>query len=285
MAPAITSLAAPDGRWNTGIRTGDDRFLNQDLPPSRADPILAKVTSYHQYCPIARGAEIFAERWTPLIIRNLSMGCRTFTEILAGAPGMSKTLLTERLRAMERYQVVERRRRANGRGHTYHLTPAGVELVEVCTALGNWGARWLEVAPEHLGPHVVLWNVARLADLTGLPQPRLVVRFDLTDLNRQNRYWMLLETAHAEVCLLHPGHPEDLVVTTTSEWLAKWHMGWISLPAAQRRQVISVTGPPRLARALGRLGLSSFAAVEPTRQSADTPIGRISARKPARSPA
>jgi DNA-binding HxlR family transcriptional regulator len=231
------------------------------------------VTAYRQYCPIARGAEIFAERWTPLIIRNLYMGCRTFTEILDGAPGMSKTLLTERLRAMERYEVVERRQRPSGRGSTYHLTPSGVELVEVCMALGNWGARWLDVAPEHLGPHVVLWSMARLADRSDLPQPRLVIRFDITDVERPNRYWLLLEAANAEVCQVHPGYTEDLVVSTTSEWLAKWHMGWITLPAAQRREVISVSGPPRLARKLGALGLSRFADVAPARQSVDTPLG------------
>jgi DNA-binding HxlR family transcriptional regulator len=234
------------------------------------------VTTYRQYCPIARGAEIFAERWTPLIIRNLHLGCRTFTEILEGAPGMSKTLLSERLKAMERYEVIERQPRTNGRGFTYHLTPAGVELVEVCMALGNWGARWLEVAPEHLGPHVVLWNMARLADLNSLPQPRLVIRFDITDMSRRNHYWLLLERAHSEVCHLNPGHPEDLVVTTTSEWLAKWQMGWISLSAAQRRELIHVAGPARLTRTLGSLARSPFADVKSARQSADTPIGPAS---------
>jgi DNA-binding HxlR family transcriptional regulator len=231
------------------------------------------VNTYRQYCPIARGAEIFAERWTPLIIRNLYLGCRTFTEILDGAPGMSKTLLTERLRALERWEVVARHQRPRGRGFTYHLTPAGIELVEVCMALGRWGARWLEVAPQHLGPHVVLWTMARLADRASLPQQRLVVRFDVTHELRQTSYWLMLEPAHAEVCVTHPGHPEDLVVTTTSEWLAKWHMGWISLPAAQRRRVINVAGPPRLTRTLASLGRSTFSAISPVRQSADTPIG------------
>jgi DNA-binding HxlR family transcriptional regulator len=231
------------------------------------------VNTYRQYCPIARGAEIFAERWTPLIIRNMYLGCRTFTEILEGAPGMSKTLLTERLRAMERWAVIERHQRRRGRGFTYHLTPAGLELVEVCMALGRWGARWLEVAPQHLGPHVVLWNMARLADLSTLPGPRLVVRFDVTQQTQQKCYWLLLERAHAEVCMTHPGHTEDLVVTTTDEWLAKWQMGWISLPAAQRRHVIDVAGPPPLARALASVSRSPFAAIQPVRQSADTPIG------------
>lgn len=57
------------------------------------------VRTYGQYCPIARGAEIFGERWTPLIIRNLHLGCGSFSEILQGAPGLSRTLLSQRLRA------------------------------------------------------------------------------------------------------------------------------------------------------------------------------------------
>jgi DNA-binding HxlR family transcriptional regulator len=236
------------------------------------------VTSYFQYCPIARGAEIFAERWTPLIIRNLSLGCRTFTEILEGAPGMSKTLLTTRLRGLERYEIVERRARTNGRGATYHLTPAGAELVDVATALGNWGARWLEVAPEHLGPHIVLWSVARLADLTTVPRPRLVVRFDLTDLKRQNRYWLRLEPTNAEVCLLNPGHGEDVVVSTTSEWLAKWHMGHVSMTAARRRGLIDVTGPARLVRVLSTLGLSQFHEVS-RRTAPDRALSTVAERR------
>ena len=59
------------------------------------------VRTYGQYCPIARGAEIFAERWTPLIIRNLYLGCGTFKEILEGAPGLSRTLLSQRLKQLE----------------------------------------------------------------------------------------------------------------------------------------------------------------------------------------
>ena len=55
------------------------------------------MRTYGQYCPIARGAEIFAERWTPLIVRNLYLGCGSFGAILAGAPGLSGTLLSQRL--------------------------------------------------------------------------------------------------------------------------------------------------------------------------------------------
>jgi DNA-binding HxlR family transcriptional regulator len=106
------------------------------------------VRTYGQYCPIARGAEIFAERWTPLIVRNLYLGCRSFGEILEGAPGLSRTLLSQRLKQLERLGIVESMRRRDGRSNDYTLTSAGRELFTVCQSLGEWGARWLEIAPE-----------------------------------------------------------------------------------------------------------------------------------------
>src|SRR6185295_6941980 len=88
------------------------------------------VRTYGQYCPIARGAEIFAERWTPLIIRNLYLGCASFSEILEGAPGLSRTLLSQRLKQLERLGVVESALKPDGRGHHYELTSAGHDLDE-----------------------------------------------------------------------------------------------------------------------------------------------------------
>ena len=81
------------------------------------------MRTYGQYCPIARGAEIFAERWTPLIVRNLSLGCGNFSEILEGAPGLSRTLLSQRLKQLERLGIVRVciqtcRARAPLRAHT-----------------------------------------------------------------------------------------------------------------------------------------------------------------------
>ena len=73
------------------------------------------MRTYGQYCPIARGAEIFAERWTPLIIRNLHLGCGTFGEIMEGAPGLSRTLLSQRLKHLERLGIVRSAVKPGGR--------------------------------------------------------------------------------------------------------------------------------------------------------------------------
>jgi DNA-binding HxlR family transcriptional regulator len=221
------------------------------------------VPEYNQYCPIARGAEIFAERWTPLVIRNLMLGCHSFNAIADGVPRMSRTLLTRRLRELNRMGVVEMRPNPAGRGHLYFLTPAGQELKEVTMALGTWGARWIELGPADYDAGVVLWTICRLASPESLPRQRRTVRFELIGRKRE-RYWVVFQRPEAEVCLKPPGFDEDLVVTTTAEWLTKWHAGLISWQEALRRDLIRLEGVPAVAHALPRWApLSAFARVRP----------------------
>src|SRR5215472_13301065 len=95
---------------------------------------------YGQYCPLAKGAEVFAERWTPLILRELLRGSTTFNDLHRGVPRMSRSLLSGRLRKLESCGVVKRSERTGGTD--YHLTPAGRELGAVVTQLGTWAQRW-----------------------------------------------------------------------------------------------------------------------------------------------
>jgi DNA-binding HxlR family transcriptional regulator len=220
-----------------------------------------EVRTYGQYCPVARATEILAMRWTPIIVRNLLLGCETFGELQAGAPGIPRTLLSQRLDLLERYGIVERTP-GPGRGSRYRLTDAGRELEDVVDALGTWGARWLELAPQHLDAHMVLWALCRQVEPDEVPGGRLVIRFELRD-GPQRRMWVVLRPPDAEVCVKPPGFDEDLVVETSSEWLAKWHMGRISLGQAMQARLMSVRGPAHLVRALATLGLSRFADVEP----------------------
>ena len=216
-----------------------------------------EVQTYGQYCPVARASEILAMRWTPLIIRNLLLGCETFSQLKDGAPGISRTLLSRRLDLLEHYGIVER-----APGPRYRLTSSGRDLQPVVDALGTWGARWLEVAPQHLDAHVVLWSLCRLTKPEDMPMHRLVIRFELRD-GPKRRIWVVLCPPDSEVCVKPPGYSEDLIVETASEWLAKWHMGRISLGQAMHEGLISVQGPSHLVHALSGLGISRFASVEP----------------------
>lgn len=76
---------------------------------------------YGQFCPIAKAAEIVAERWTPLVVAEMHAGSIQFSDIRRGVPLMSQTLLSKRLKELERVGVAERRG-ANPRRPEWHLT-------------------------------------------------------------------------------------------------------------------------------------------------------------------
>lgn len=78
-------------------------------------------------------------------MRNLRAGCTTFSQISAGAPGLSHSLLTQRLRLLERVGVITTRPKASGHGHHYELTDSGRDLQPVLWALRDWGEKWLEL--------------------------------------------------------------------------------------------------------------------------------------------
>lgn len=212
------------------------------------------MRSYGQYCPVSRAAELLGERWTIIVIRNLIMGCHTFTEIAAGAPGMSRSLLSKRLDELASAGVIEGRENPGGRGTYWELTEMGQELVTVIEAVGMWGARWLELLPVHTHPGVVLWSwctdyVAHEA----LPDDRVVVRFEFPDQPAdRRRYWLLAEREDVELCTKPPGPDEHVVVRSDGETLARWHLGELTWEQAIRGGTLEVDGPQDLARAVPR---------------------------------
>ena len=234
------------------------------------------MRTYGQYCPIARGAEIFAERWTPLIIRNLYLGCGSFSEILEGAPGLSRTLLSQRLAQLERLGVVESAPKPTGRGRHYELTPAGRDLFKVCASLGEWGAAWLEIAPEHLDPFVALWSMCNTLHRDRLPDRRVVIRFDFTGRRTHERLWLLIEHRETEICKEHPGFDEDLFITAEAEAFVKWHAGQLAWAAATRDHRIQLDGPAWLVRAFPTWNARSmFAKIKPVSRPIASPASDI----------
>ena len=232
------------------------------------------MRTYGQYCPIARGAEIFAERWTPIIIRNLHLGCGSFNEILLGAPGLSRTLLSQRLKQLERFGIVDSAPKPEGRGNHYRLSSAGHELFAVCLSLGEWGARWLEIAPENLDPYVALWSMCNALRRDRLPHRRVVIRFDFTGRLRHERYWLLIELGDTEICKTNPGIDEDLHITAEAEAFVKWHAGQLSWAQALQEERIQLEGPPSLVRAFPTWNKrSAFAHIRPISRFTTIPAG------------
>ena len=136
------------------------------------------MRSYAQYCPVAKASEILGDRWTLLIVREMLGGASGFNELQRGLPGISRSVLTDRMRALERAEVVERRTGPKGRTLEYRLTAAGRDLQPVVQAIGEWGATWsfTEPRPEELDPDLLIVWMARHVDRQRLPPNRTVVQ-------------------------------------------------------------------------------------------------------------
>src|SRR4029450_6392149 len=93
------------------------------------------MRGYSQFCPVALASEVLAERWTPLIVRELLAGSHRFSELQRGLPRIPRALLVQRLGSLERAGLVERRPTRNGRGWAYHLSAAGEDLRPVVESL------------------------------------------------------------------------------------------------------------------------------------------------------
>lgn len=209
------------------------------------------MRDYGQFCPIARSSELLAERWTPIIVRNLLNGCRTFNEIRQGAPGISTALLAQRLDTLERHGVLVRIANPSGRGATYQLTEMGLALKAVMDAMGQWGSRWLEIEPHHMDPGYVLWATLKLIDLDQLPEQTTVVRFALRD-RPAEEYWLILQRPRPELCTRSHGHTEDLVCRTDSMTLIDLHLKRLAYRTAIREGLVELVGPRRLTRQFPR---------------------------------
>src|SRR5437588_7160606 len=98
--------------------------------------------SYGQFCALARAFDVIGERWTPLLLRELSLGPQRFVDLTDALPGIGPSLLATRLRDLEAEGVVTQRRLpAPAARNVYVLTDDGAELFEALMPLARWGVR------------------------------------------------------------------------------------------------------------------------------------------------
>src|SRR3970282_884426 len=152
---------------------------------------------YLQICPVSLASEVIAERWTPLILREIVLFDRHhFTEIQRGVGRISQSLLSARLRTLESAGVIERRLNRLGRGWEYHPTAAGQELDRVLNELGVWAQHWVELKREHCDPAYVMQTVYDLLRPDRLPNTPTTVRFEFTI--HPKIYWLVIDGHHPE---------------------------------------------------------------------------------------
>ena len=208
------------------------------------------MASYGEYCPIAVGVEVFGDRWSPLVVRELMIGCKRFNEIHRGLPKMNRTLLSQRLRSLERRGLVERVTDERGRSVEYRLTPAGRGLEPILWALGQWAAEWAFGDPgdDQIDGELLVWRLHQHVVDSKIPATRTVVEFELTGVGATT-VWLVLDRGSSTACLIDPGFDVDLVVVADNRHLHRWVLGVATFRELQAAGDVRVIGPSRLVRA------------------------------------
>ena len=200
---------------------------------------------YAQYCPIVRAIEVLGERWTLFIVRDMLTGSSRFNEIARGLPGLSRALLSQRLRQMVAAGLVVRT------DDGYALTEAGEDLRPVVFGLAEWGARHAfgDPHPEELDPEVLMWWFRGRIDTSEIDR-RTVVQISFTDQRRL--FWLVLEPQDASVCYADPGFEVDAVLTSDLATLYRVWNGRIDLLEAMRQGLLELQGPRHIVQGLPR---------------------------------
>ena len=224
-----------------------------DYPNPRFGATIDLMPDYGSFCPVSLATEAVADRWTPLVIRELVLGNTRFNDIARGLPGISRSLLVQRLRHLERRGIVEVWPLENGRGNEYRLTPAGKDLEPVLIALGRWAVHWLydHLDSSDVSPETLMWWMHRRVDVARLPSRRVVVMFEHTA-PEQRRIWMLAARGEVSVCLVDPGFEVDAIVKCPTPVLAEIFAGARTWNEAVRSGAIEVAGTRAVVNALPR---------------------------------
>jgi DNA-binding HxlR family transcriptional regulator len=218
------------------------------------------MSTYGQFCPVAKAMELLDERWTMLVIRELLEGSRHFNELRRGVPRMSPALLSTRLRTLVRAGVIERYE--DGNRISYSLTPAGKELRPIVEFIGQWGIRWIpDLGDEDLDPHLLMWDIHRNVNLGVVSPGRTVLQFTFRDVSAAARDWWLVITPDGvDLCDFDPEQPVAATVETDLRTLTLFWRGDLSWAQALRSGDIELRGPVRVRRTIPRLlNRSAFA--------------------------
>jgi DNA-binding HxlR family transcriptional regulator len=201
------------------------------------------VRTYAQYCPIVRAVEVLGDRWTLLIVRDMLVGASRFNELSRGLPGLSRALLSRRLRQLANAGLVQRT------GDGYALTPAGQALRPLVFGLADWGARYAFGDPraDELDPEVLMWWMHGRVD-TGTLDKRATIEVRIND--RRRTFWLVVEPGDASICYTDPGLEVDAVLASDIATLFRMWEGEVDLLDAVRAGSIELTGTRWVVRGL-----------------------------------
>jgi DNA-binding HxlR family transcriptional regulator/putative sterol carrier protein len=206
---------------------------------------------YQQYCGLARTLDVAGDRWTLLVVRELVPGPRRFTDLIDGLPGISRKLLTERLRDLERDRIVTRKELPPPAARqVYELTDDGRDLADAMVPLIGWGARRLgsRRSEDSFRGRWAAVGLAALADQEAARGVSETYQYLIGD----SAFHFTVDDGSIQ---LHDGRAEDPAVTLTTdeETWADIMAGRITESSAASTGALAVAGDRQAAKRLGKI--------------------------------
>jgi len=224
------------------------------------------MADYGQFCPVAKATELIGERWTILILRELVLGTHRFSDFQRALSRISPSLLTKRLRNLEKAGIIVKKTQQGRRGYTYYLTPAGRQLAPIIEHLATWGMRWArgQLTEEELDVEFLMWEIQRRLNTGALPDGETVLCFIFEELTQFKSWWIVIQDDDVDLCTNNPGKDVDLYISATVRTLVEIWEGKLELKSAQRKQLIKTNGNRQLAKTLPQwFGICLYADVQP----------------------
>ncbi|HZC94758.1 MAG TPA: winged helix-turn-helix transcriptional regulator, partial [Bradyrhizobium sp.] len=180
-------------------------------------------------------------RWSPLMVRELCYGPRSYGDLLTAIPPISKTMLSQRLKELAAADVVHADAKEKGRGYRYALTAAGEAFRPMIQMMGEWGLRWGPglIGPDDLDSTLLIWGIRQHIDRKDITAQEFVLRFDFRGIPKGSRnprhWWLLIRQDEIEVCLKDPGQNLDVTIEADLGAFTKVWTGYGRLEEALAR--------------------------------------------------
>jgi len=204
---------------------------------------MASKRTYADACGVSRALDVVGERWALLVVRELLLGPKRFTDIREGLPHLSPDVLAQRLRDLEQAQLVRRRRLPPpAASQVYELTPRGAALEPVLIALGRWGGANAPPPPDGVGMSLE----AHIVSLRTLFDPHLAGDFRATLELRIGEHRFRADVADGRIDVRRGDAPiADATIDTDSGTLLALIHGRRELADAVRAGDIEIAGDER----------------------------------------
>jgi DNA-binding HxlR family transcriptional regulator len=203
-----------------------------------------KKRSYEDACAAAHALDLVGERWALLVIRELMLGPRRFSDLRNGLPGISANVLTQRLDGLEQHGIVRRRTLPPPTAaQVYELTPWGYESEPIFQALGRWAAR----SPHH-DPTLAFSTASLVLSLRTMWNSARAAGLDATIGFVVGNETLCARISNASLSVEHgPAEPSDVVFKGTAPVIAAAIYGGQPIETLEDAGVLMVSGDRDLA--------------------------------------